>query len=153
MKQLIPVSIDGWWCLMPLSTIFQLYMAVRWLVQVTGVPDENHWPAMKTTDLPWKPLNCHENHWPAMKTTKELHIITNIVISNPAQPQHYAIVCQWHTACQWFSWQVSGFHGRSVVFIAGQWLSWQISGFPGRSVVFMACQWSGIRNNNVSDNM
>jgi hypothetical protein len=44
-------------------------------------------------------------------------------------------------AGQWFSWQVSGFNGRSVVFIAGQWFSWQFSGFHGRSVVFMAGQW------------
>ena len=35
------------WCLMPLTTIFQLYLTVWWsvlLVEETGVASENHQP-------------------------------------------------------------------------------------------------------------
>jgi hypothetical protein len=33
------------WCLLPLSTIFQLFRGGVLLVEETGVPRENHWPA------------------------------------------------------------------------------------------------------------
>ena len=46
-QHLAPSHWGGLWCLMPLSTMFQLSVISWWsvlLVKVTGVPEENHWP-------------------------------------------------------------------------------------------------------------
>jgi nitrate/TMAO reductase-like tetraheme cytochrome c subunit len=46
----------GLWCLTPLSTIFQLYVAFNF---IGGVPGENHQPVVELTPVKILCVVCH----------------------------------------------------------------------------------------------